>query len=90
MLEIVLWILVAIAGLILMDQLLLWIERKGWIYYRKTKRKTPVSMADVFTGSNVFDQSARHVQEAQEVRPGEEDEDDGDDDGKRKPKDRLT
>ena len=91
MLEIVLWILVGIAGLILFDQLCLWMERKGWVYYRKVKRTgAPPSMADVFLGANVFDQSVRHLHEAREERDGEEDENDGDDEGKRKPEDRLS
>jgi hypothetical protein len=90
MLEIVLWILAGVAGLILLDQLGLWMERKGWVYYRKVKRQgAPPSMADVFLGANVFDQSVRHLHEAREERAGEEDEDDGDDDGKRKPEDRI-
>jgi hypothetical protein len=91
MLEIGLWILAGIAGLILLDQLFLWMERKGWVYYRKVKRQgAPPSMADVFLGANVFDQSVRHMHEAREERAGEEDEDDGDDEGKRKPEDRLS
>jgi hypothetical protein len=89
-LEIVLWVLAGIAGLILLDQLFLWMERKGWVYYRKVKRKSPVSMADVFLGGNVFDPGAHHMHEAREERAGEEDEDDGDDETKRKPEDRLS
>jgi hypothetical protein len=87
MFEIVLWILAGIAGLILLDQLLLWVEAKGLVYYRKVKSKS--SLADVFIGSNVIDPGARYLQEAREERAGEEDEDDGDDEGKREPEDRL-
>lgn len=89
MADIFLWVLTGIAGLILLDRLFLWMEAKGWVYYRKVKRKSPVSMADVFLGGNVFDPGVRHLLEARDERAGEEDEDDGDDEGKRKPGDRV-
>lgn len=89
MLEIFLWILAGVAGLILLDWLLLWMEAKGWVYYRKVKRKGGASMADVLLGGNVFDPGAHHMHEARDERPGEEDEDDGEDEGKRRPEDRL-
>lgn len=88
MLEIVLWILVAVAALILLDQLFLWMEAKGWIYYRKVKRKG--SASGVLTGADVFDPGIRHLEDAVEQRIVEEDEDDGDDDGKRKASDRVS
>jgi hypothetical protein len=90
LLEIVLWVLVAVAGLILLDRLFLWMEAKGWVYYRKVKRKGSASMADVLLGGNVFDPGVRHLHEAREERAGEEDEDDGDDDGSRNPEDRIA
>jgi hypothetical protein len=88
MLEIVLWILVGVAGLILLDQLFLWMERRGWVYYRKVKPKSS-GLGDIFVGSDVFNPGARHLQEARHEHVLEE-EDDGDDDGKRKAEDRLT
>jgi len=88
MLEIVLWILVGVAALIGLDQLFLWMEAKGWLYYRKVKRKGG-GWGDVFLGGNVFDPGARNLQEARQEHVNE-DEDDGDDDGKRKSDDRLT
>ena len=45
--------------------------------------------ADILLGGNVFDPGVRHMHEAREERAGEEDEDDGDDEGKRKAEDRL-
>ena len=89
MLQIVLWILVAVAGVILLDQLFLWMEAKGWVYYRKVKRKGG-GAADIFIGADIFNPGARYLQEARQERAGEADEDDGDDEGKRKPEDRLT
>jgi len=85
-LEIFLWILVGVAALIGLDQLFLWMEAKGWLYYRKVKPKG--GWGDVFLGGNVFDPGARHLQEARQEHVNE-DEDDGDDDGKRKSTDRL-
>jgi hypothetical protein len=90
MLEIALWILVGVAALIGLDQLFLWMERKGWLYYRKVKRKGGASMADVLLGGNVFDPGVRHMHEARDERAGEEDEDDGDDDAKRKSGDQVS
>ena len=87
MLEIALWACAAIAGLILLDQLFLWMEAKGWVYYRKVKRKG--GWGDVFLGGNVFDPGARNLQEARQEHANE-DEDDGDDDGKRRDKDRVS
>ncbi len=89
MLETALWACAAIAGLILLDQLFLWMEAKGWVYYRKIKRKGSAGPAILDIMSSV-DPGARHAAEARQERPGEEDEDDGDDDGKRKPADRVN
>jgi hypothetical protein len=88
MLEITLWILVAIAALLLLDRFFLWMEAKGWVYYRKVKPKG--GMGDILIGSDIFNPGARFLQEARQERAGEEDEDDGDDDGKRKNEDRVT
>lgn len=88
MLEIVLWICVAVAGLLLLDRLFLWMEEKGWVYYRKVKPKS--GWGDVFTGSNVFDPNSQNLHEARQQKTNQEDEEDGDDDGKRKAEDRLT
>jgi len=88
MLEIFLWICVAVAGLLLLDRLFLWMEERGWLYYRKKKGTS--SAADIFMGSNVFDPGSQHGIEARQDQAGEQDENDGDDDGKRKMTDRLS
>ena len=87
MLEIFLWILVVIAALIALDRLGLWMEEKGWVYYRKKKPKS--GWGDVFLGGNVFDPGVKHLQEARQEKAAEEEED-GDDDDKRKPEDRVS
>lgn len=87
MLEIVLWILVAVAGVLLLDRLFLWMEEKGWLYYRKVKRKG--SAGDVLTGFGFTDPGTKYLEEARRETVLE-DEDDGDDDKKRKSEDQLT
>ncbi len=89
MIEIVLWICFIAGVLFGLDTLLLWMEAKGWLYYRKVKRKSS-GVADVFIGADFLNPGARHMGEARQERAGEEDEDDGDDEGKRKPEDRVA
>jgi len=54
-----LWSLAILAligvGIVLLDQLGLWLERKGWVYYRKVQRKGS-------TGSNVFMQMQSFIE----------------------------
>jgi hypothetical protein len=87
MLEIFLWILVVIAALIGLDRLFLWMEEKGWVYYRK--KKSSLGMGDIFLGGNVFDPGTKHLMEARQEKTQEEEED-GDDDDKRKDEDRVS
>ncbi len=89
LLEIFLWICLVAGVLYGLDLLFLTMEAKGWLYYRKVKRGSS-GLGDVFTGADVFNPGASHVQEAQQEQAGEADEDRGDDDGKRKAADRLT
>jgi hypothetical protein len=84
----VIWIVGIVAALFALDRLCLWMEAKGWLYYRKVKRKS--SAAGILIGGNVFDPGAGHILEAQQERAGEEDEDDGDDESKRSPEDRTS
>ena len=86
-LEIVLWILFGLGVLLMLDRLFLWMEAKGWVYYRKIKSKS--GAAGVFTGIDIFDPGTRHLEEAREEHVLEE-EDDGDDDGKRKTEDQVS
>jgi hypothetical protein len=87
MLEIFLWALVVVAALIGLDRLFLWMEEKGWVYYRK--KKSSVGMGDIFLSGNAFDPGAKHLQEARQEKTQEEEED-GDDDDKRKDEDRVS
>ena len=87
MLDIALWIAGIAIALIALDRLLLWMEARGWIYWRKVKSKS--SGGDVLTGFGFTDPGTRHREDARREHVAE-DEDDGDDDGQRKNTDRLT
>lgn len=52
---------VAIA-LFALDRLLLWMEARGWIYWRKVKSKS--GAGDALTGFGFSDPGARHREEA--------------------------
>jgi hypothetical protein len=89
LLEIILWICLVVGLLFGLDFLFLWMESKGWLYYRKVKRKGSAGPA-ILEINSVLDPGARAAVEAREERAGEEDEDDGDDDAQRKPGDRVA
>ena len=88
MLDIVVWIVGGAIALFALDRLFLWLERKGWLYWRKTKRR-PGAMGDILTGFGFTDPGTRYLEEARREQV-QEDEEDGDDDSQRKESDRLT
>ena len=61
--RVALWILVAIAALLAVDRLLLFLEARGWIFYRRTKGKRGGAMFHTLEMQSVFDPGARHAQE---------------------------
>jgi hypothetical protein len=85
--QVVFWIAGIALALFALDRLCLWAETKGWIYWRKVKRKG--SAGAVIDIAAIIDPTARHAAEARQ-QPTQEDADDGDDDGKRKPDDRAS
>jgi hypothetical protein len=85
--DIAVWIAGAAIALFALDRLFLWMEARGWIYWRKVKAKS--SAGDALTGFGFTDPGTRHLDEARRKHVIE-DEDDGDDDGQRKDSDRLT
>ena len=88
MIEVALWICFAVGVLYGLHTLFLWMETKGWLYYRS---KRPSSGAtSTLEAAAILDPSARAAVEARQERAGEEDEDSGDDDGQRKPADRVA
>ncbi len=85
--DILLWITGILVALFALDRLMLWMEARGWIYWRKVKRKG--AGGGYLLGPDVFDPGKRYLEEAREEQT-QEDEEDGDDDSKRKRGDRVT
>jgi len=51
-------------ALVLLDRLLLWMERKGWVYWRKTTRSTGPGVGNALLEiQSLVEPSARHVLE---------------------------
>ena len=55
----------AIAALAAVDQLLMWMERRGWIYWRRRKRDPRGALLGPI--DNVFNPAHEHVIEQQET-----------------------
>jgi hypothetical protein len=56
--------LLLVAGLVLMDRLLLRAEARGWIFYRRRKPSPGTSAAAAFTLQAMWQPQARHVVES--------------------------
>ena len=50
-----------LVALFLLDQLLLWIERKGYLYYRKVKRKGTSASNVLLPFQNIFEPEIEHL-----------------------------
>jgi len=62
----------AVTGFLLFDQLCLWMERRGWIYWRKKKSKTSVLGSGALALQDIFESGkATHTIEVQESKPHE-------------------
>lgn len=77
MLKWVTWLAVAAAALILADRLLLRLEARGWIFYRRTKGVRGRAMYHAQELDSIFNPGMRHVQEAH-VKQEQEEDDSGD------------
>ena len=55
----------AIAALAAVDQLLMWMERRGWIYWRRRKRDPRGALLGPI--DNVFNPAHEHVTQQQET-----------------------
>jgi hypothetical protein len=62
-LETGLWIVGSAAGLFVLDRLLLWVESRGWIYYRRNKPGRGASTYHLLEWNSAFDPTMRQVQE---------------------------
>lgn len=88
--KLVVWIAILIAAGLALDRLFLSMEARGWLYWRKTKKRiggdaigAALMDLDTFVNPRV-----RHVVEAQEEHA--EESDDGDDERARAPEDRVA
>jgi hypothetical protein len=63
--------LCVVAGLVALDRFLLWCEVRGWIYYRRTKRRPGLGTSPLLDLLAVYHPSQRHVIE-QRVRAADE------------------
>jgi hypothetical protein len=64
----VVWIAGGLAVAYAVHQLLLWFERRGWLYYVNSKRSGRVSLA----AFSALDPAARQIQQTQEQEVSEE------------------
>jgi hypothetical protein len=60
--HVVLWVFGALVGLFVLDRLLLWIESRGWIYYRRTKAGRGAATYHLLEWSSTLDPSMRQAQ----------------------------
>ena len=51
-----------LVGLFILDRILLWIESKGWIYYRRTKAGRGAATYHLLEWSSTLDPSMRQAQ----------------------------
>jgi hypothetical protein len=72
--ELALWMIGTVAGLFVLDRLLLWIESKGWIYYRRNKPGRGASTFHLLEWTSVLDPTQRQVMEIRAKEERQEDE----------------
>ncbi|MEU9749150.1 hypothetical protein [Streptomyces niveus] len=63
------------AGVFLVDRALLWVERRGWIYWRKRKCLSSIGadfMQEVAPGAQVVKRAMDHERVRKNVKPAEE------------------
>jgi hypothetical protein len=58
-----LWVLGLTGCLFLLDRFLLWVESRGWIYYRRTKPGRGAATYHLLEWNAVLDPTMRQVQE---------------------------
>ncbi|WP_395644715.1 hypothetical protein [Terricaulis sp.] len=67
-----LWAIGAAVAIVALDRLGLWAERRGYIYWRKTRRRGS-AMSDILTGLDaITNPAAQHVTEAKQAKKLEE------------------
>lgn len=71
------WIGGLVVGLVMLDRILLWLESRGWIYYRRNKPGRGASTYHLLEWNSAFDPTMRQVLE-ERTREEKEDEEAGD------------
>ena len=74
MLDLLFWLLGLGAGLVVLDRVLLWMEGRGWIYYRRTKPGRGASTYHLLEWTSVMDPTQRQVIEIRVKEERHEDE----------------
>jgi hypothetical protein len=69
-----LWVVGLAVGLFILDRALLFIEGRGWIYYRRTKAGRGASTYHLLEWTSVLDPSQRQVMELRVSEEKQEDE----------------
>ena len=69
-----LWVVVAAAGVLVLDRALLWMESRNWIYYRKSKAGRGASSYHLLELSSILDPSTHQVTEIRLQEEEQEDE----------------
>ena len=69
-----LWGAVVVVGLVVVDRLLLWIESRGWIYYRRNKPGRGAATYHLLEWTSILDPSMRSAQEILVEEEEQEDE----------------
>jgi hypothetical protein len=72
----ILWIVGLTVGLFVLDRALLWLESRGWIYYRRTKPGRGAATYHLLEWNAVLDPTMRQVQE-ERIREKREEEESG-------------
>ena len=72
----ILWIVGLAVGLFVLDRALLWLESRGWIYYRRTKPGRGAATYHLLEWNSVLDPTMRQVQE-ERIREKREEEESG-------------
>ena len=72
----ILWVVGLAVGLFLLDRALLWMESRGWIYYRRTRPGRGAATYHLLEWNAVLDPTMRQVQE-ERIRERREEEESG-------------
>jgi len=73
MTKLVLWGIVVAVAIFLLDRLLLWMESRGWLYYRRTKSRGGASLYHFLDIHKIYNPE---IQEVIEIKYGEEQQED--------------